>query len=325
MTEATGLICAYLLDGRGGGRELDWDEAIACQPGEGECLWLHLDYSQPHVQAWMHERSGLSAVTAEALLQAETRPRCTTADDGLMIFLRGANFNPGADPEDMVSIRMWLGERRVISLRQRRLLSVDDVRHAISVNLGPVSPASLLFQLLDFLHDRIDGIVDDFDDRVAAVEEALVEKEPAELRAALPDLRREAIVLRRYLTPQRDALSRLSTERSTILDEQNRLQAREEYDRMSRLTEELDAARERVQVIHESLTSSLAETTNQRMYILSLIAGIFLPLSFVTGLLGINVGGIPLTGNSLGFVLVSVLLLVTGLAIWLFFKRRNWF
>ena len=75
----------------------------------------------------------------------------------------------------------------------------------------------------------------------------------------------------------------------------------------------------------EAFVSRLAEQTNKRMYILSVVAAIFLPLSFLTGLLGINVGGIPGAESPLGFPVVIIIMLIIALGLWFFFRWRRWF
>ena len=321
----TGLIDAWLLDGRGGGRRLDWNEIATCRPVDGEWLWIHLDHSQAAVHDWMYTDSGLSAITADALLAAETRPRCVPADNGLMIFLRGVNLNPGADPEDMVSIRMWAGERRVISLRKRRLLSVDDLRQAIGHGEGPDTPGDFVVMIVDFLLARVSGIIDGLYDQVDELEDAVLVSTDYHQREQLAGIRRQAIALRRFLAPQREALNRLAQERSALLAAGQQLYLRESFDRLTRLVEDLDAARERAAVTQESLVSRFAEQTNQRMFVLSVVAAIFLPLSFATGLLGVNVGGIPGADDPKGFAIVVALMLLVGGGLWLFFRWRRWF
>jgi len=320
-----GLICAWLLDGKGSGRELGWDALRQTEPGPGELLWLHFDYSHPAVQSWLDEHSGLSALTATALSQHDPRPRVVPADDGLMLFLRAVNLNPGAEPDDMVSARLWIGERKVFSFRQRRLVSMDDLRTAIGAGSGPRSSGEFLVMLIDSLLDRIEPVTELLDEHIDALEEPLPAVSIPEQRRQLAEIRRQAIALRRFLAPQREALNRLAVDNSPLLSELDRLQLREESDRQTRIVEDLDAARERAAVAQESLASLMAEQTNQRMFLLSIIAAIFLPLSFVTGLLGINVGGIPGTDYPGAFLLVVIMLGVLGGVLWWYFHSRKWF
>ncbi|WP_275097348.1 zinc transporter ZntB [Sedimenticola hydrogenitrophicus] len=316
---------SWLLDGQGGGRQVAWGQVADTPPADPEWLWVHLDYSRPSVQEWMYQHSGLQELTVEALLQAETRPRCVPTDNGLLIFLRGVNLNPGAEPEDMVSLRMWIGERRIYTLGLRRLLSLDDLRALIGRGGGPESPGDFLVMLVNLLLDRVGVVIDELYDRVDDLEAAVVTAAGPAQREQLAGIRHQAITLRRFLAPQREALNRLSTERVSLLSGEHLLYLREAADRLTRLVEDLDAARERAGVVHESLVSSLTEQTNQRIYILSVIAAIFLPLSFVTGLLGINVGGIPGAESSLGFPLVVVGMLLVAVGLLLFFRWRRWF
>jgi zinc transporter len=322
--ENGGLICAWMFDGNGGGQALNWEQTKAAQPAAGQTLWIHLDYSVPVVQDWLYRQSGLSELTVAALVQLETRPRVVPADHGLMAFLRGVNLNPGAEPDDMVSVRLWVGERRIISLRQRRLMSIDDLRTALGADRGPRNGGEFLAMLVDGLLDRIDHVVETIYENIDTLEEPHQLTSIPVQRRQLSEIRRQAIALRRFLAPQREALHRLAADTSPILSELDRLQLREEYDRQTRIVEDLDAARERAAVGQESLASQMAEQTNQRMFLLSIIAAIFLPLSFLTGLLGINVGGIPGAENPSAFVLVVIGLLIVGAALWFYFRSRNW-
>ncbi len=136
-------------------------------------------------------------------------------------------------------------------------------------------------------------VLSELDDRVDELEDEVLGGESYELRAKIGSLRRETISLRRYLAPQRDAVARLQNERVPWLDEVTRVHLREIADRTTRYVEDLDSARDRAAVTQDELNSRLSERMNKTMYVLSIVAGIFLPLGLLTGLLGINVGGIP--------------------------------
>lgn len=319
-----GLVAAFLLDGAGGGRALDFAAVRRWRPGDG-LLWVHMDLTAPATARWIADEAGLDPVVSEALLQAETRPRGVALGDGLLVVLRGVNLNPGADPEDMVSLRMWLTPERILTTRRRRLLSVDDTRAAIAEGRGPAAPGDFLVATADRLMERAARVVGDVDESVDRLEEEVLAAESQRLRAALADVRREAIGLRRYLAPQREALTRLSVEPHALLSNVDRLRLREVADAVTRHVEDLDAVRERAAVVHEELASRLSEQMNQRMYVLSVVAALFLPLGFVTGLLGINVGGIPGVEDPHAFARVSIFLVATAVAVLAVFRWRRWF
>lgn len=173
MSEGEGLVSAYLLDGTGSGRQLDWTGVEQWSPDDG-LLWVHLDYTAPRVQAWFRHHSGVDEIASEALLVEETRPRSTALGNGLLLTLRGVNLNPGADPEDMVSIRVWTDGRRIISTRNRRLLSVDDLRRDLHRGKGPATVGQFIVQLADHLIERMADVVGGIDETVDGLEDQVL-------------------------------------------------------------------------------------------------------------------------------------------------------
>lgn len=323
MTDPEALVGAYLLDGDGGARLVGWPAISAWQPEQG-ILWVHLDYTHPEAQRWLREDSGLDELSCEALLAEETRPRSLVYRDQLLVQLRGVNLNPGADPNDMVSIRLWSDGRRIITTRRRKLLSVVDLRQALEAGRGPSSCGEFVAELADRLAVRMADVIDGIEDAVDTAEEQVLTAYSHQLRPLLASIRREAIMLRRYLAPQREALTRLHSERLSWLEELHRLQLREVADRTTRYVEDLDAARERAGVVQEELVSRLSEQMDRRMYVLSVVAALFLPLGFITGLLGVNVGGIPGAEDSHAFIAFTVgLALLIGVQL-LILRWRRW-
>jgi zinc transporter len=320
MDDGNGLIFAFALDGEERGKELGWDD-VARLHARGVPLWIHLDRTSEGAATWLAESSGLAPIVQDALLAEETRPRSTALGDGLLVILRGVNLNPGADPEDMVALRTWLEATLLVSVRARKLMAVQDLREELIAGRGPRRVGDLLVEIADRLTDRMGPVIGTLDDRVDTLEDELLGMSSEDLRSTLGDLRRQAISLRRYIGPQREVLSRLQAERTDFLNDGDRLHLREIGDRCTRYVEDLDAARERAAVLHEELAARLAERMNRTMFLLSLIATVFLPLGFITGLLGINVGGIPGTDDPWAFAIVTVALVVLAGAEALLFRR----
>lgn len=324
ISEPGGLVCAYLLDGRGGGEQLSWPSIEAWKPEQG-ILWLYLDYKGEHAERWLAEDSGLDPLIREALLAQDPRPRCLpTSNDGLMLIIRGVNLERGEDPEDMVSLRMWCDKHRVICLRHRRVGAVKPMHRRIVEGHGPSTVGQFVLQMITEMLDRIATVSDTLEDTVAEIEDAVVASLDVKLRHQLADLRRQAIALRRYVAPQRDVLASLQGVPVSWLGELDRVRLREQAERLTRVIDELDAARDRAAVTHEEVASRLSEIMNQRLYTLSVITAIFLPLGVVTGLWGANVGGIPLDKFRWGFVILTLSMIgLSGLQIWLL-RRLRW-
>jgi zinc transporter len=302
-----------VLSAEAGARELDWHGVRTWRPEQG-WLWLHLDRTDVSARSWLESEAGLDPVTVGALLEEETRPRLVPVDgERMLVILRGVNLNPGAEPDDMIALRALFGADRVITLRQRRLLVVQDVRDAIAAGRGPRTPGELLVQIAGGLVDRQVPVVDHLEDVVDDVEERLLDGQSRDMRSRIAEFRRQVIGLRRYLAPQRDVLARTPHENLPWLSTEQRARLREIADRQMRLVEDLDAARDRAAIAQEELAGRLSEQMNRNTYLLSIVAAIFLPLGLLTGLLGINVGGIPLAESSFGFAIVSGILTVLAI------------
>mgnify|MGYP000032079499 CR=1 FL=1 len=146
----------------------------------------------------------------------------------------------------------------------------------------------------------------------------------ARWRRKLVQIRRMAISLRRYIAPQREAFGRLLQIEATSNNEQLRGRFRETLDQVTRIVELLDDVRERATLVQEELASRMSQRMERTMYVLTVVASIMLPLGFLTGLLGINVGGIPGTEHPLAFWIVCLLLAVTVALEVFLFRRLKW-
>lgn len=323
MSEGDGLIFGQKLDGNGGGQTIDWGGVRNWVPDDGP-LWIHLDRNSEVCRRWLSDEAGLDSIVVDALLAEETRPRTVNMGQGLLIILRGVNLNPGADPEDMIAVRLWVDEHRVISMRARTVMATADINDEIQAGHGPRDTSDFLVRLAARLVDRMAPVVEELDDLTDGLEDALLTGESREIRQGLRDLRRTAIGLRRYLAPQRDAMARLTSEEVPWLGGRQKARLREVTDRVIRYVEDLDEVRERAAVVQDELMNRLSEQMNRNMYLLSVVAAIMLPLGLLTGLLGINVGGMPGAESHWGFPIVCVLLAGIAVVEIILVRRLHW-
>ena len=317
------FLHSYILDGDGGRRVLDANGVAEWSPEAG-LLWVHIDLNNESSRNWLEEDSGLPSTIVDSLLAAETRPRAHVGQAGSLVVLRGVNMNPGDDPEDMVAVRVWLEANRIISTRRRRLLSVQDVREELDEGVGPSTTGEFLIALISRLADRIGDFVNTIEDHISDAEDRAETGDDPSMRKTLTGLRRQIAAVRRFLAPQRDALDRLYRQPGKLLSDTESNDLREEADRMTRYLEDIDLARERLVVMQEEFLAVQAQQQNSRMYVLSVVAAVFLPLTFVTGLLGMNVGGLPGLESPNGFLASIVVMVVAGAALLTFFRWKRW-
>ncbi len=325
-TAAPALLACFDL-GAAPRRRDDVASAAPVAPG-APAVWVHLDRNAPATEDWLTRRLKLPPLVCEALMDAETRPRVAAHESdgrsGTLVILRGVNLNPGARPEDMVSIRLWVEGGRVVSLVLRRLRAVADLAAALDAGSGPATPGALVAELAERLTENAAPVVAAMDERLDEIEAEVEAGHDQAVRGELLELRQRALALRRFVAPQREALSRLSSLPPDWLAGPEQRGLQETADEVTRLVEHLNFVWERAAMLQEQALARGAEKTNRRLYMLSLVAGIFLPLSFATGLLGINVGGIPLADSPLGFLLVCLLLVGVGALEYLIFRRLHW-
>ena len=324
MEGSGGLIFAYLLDGEGGGEELSWQEVRDWKPGDGT-LWVHLDRTGEQARSWLVNETGIDDATAETLLMpVANRPRVQRIADGLLVVLRGVNLNPGNEPDDMVGVHMWIDAHKIITLRRRRLMAGTDIRDLLVKGEGPKNSSDFLSELADRLLQPMTPVIDDLDDAVDRLQGEILTTTSATLRRNLQDIRQEAINFRRYLAPQRDALSRFQTEQTTWLLDLDKAYLREIADRTLRFVEDLDSIRERAAIAQDELNNRLTDQMNRTMYLLTVVAALLLPPSLLTGLFGINVGGMPGVDSSWAFGAIAILIPVLAVVEFAVLRWLKW-
>jgi zinc transporter len=311
---------ALLAEG-GAVRKLELREAADYQ-GDG-FLWIHLEGRDEHDLSFLKEHQEIPDIAANALVATETRPRCDPMDDGAIVNLRGPGDVDPIDSDKLVSIRMWVRRNRVTSLSRRTLSATGAALKLFEA--GRIKDAG------DLVSAFAREISRQLDPQVAALGDALDRCESEldagnlyRLRTAIAEIRSDAIAFRRFVAPNRDALLELAGLDFDWLADDDRLHIREAADRFARMTEELEAVRERAALLHEQLTDLRAEQLDQRSLLISIVAFIFLPLTFITGLLGMNVQGIPYAHTRWAFWGVVAFCVLVGLGVLLFFVRHKW-
>ena len=329
MTETDGLVCAYVLDGKGGGRRIESLQLSTLPQG---FLWVHLQRTGKETRRWLWEESGLDWVVCNALLGSaemsteqwidEGHPQSMFYKSGISISLRGVNLNPGADENDMVTIRAWFDSDKVITVRERHVKAIADIKECIADSKGPTGPADFLVLLAGRLADRIAEAVAGLQEVIDDMEMAAIIEQVPEVSKNLGSLRRGAIAKRRHLLPQRDALLQLAQGQVSWMEEHHRAQLSAIADRTALQVDDLEALRERAAVIQDEIMNHLSARLNRTMYLLSVIAAIFLPLGFLTGLLGVNLAGIPGREWAWSFLIACIVFaLIATIEVWLF---RRW-
>lgn len=318
----TDWMTVVVFDGRGGVRELsESEEADFTVPARGYAL-VAGNLRAPEFKVWLRKEVG--DFNAELLIVPSTRTRCTVLDDRAMVVLRVAR--PGAEPEDVGRqlLSLMIEKGRVIVASELNIIELLGLSQWQQTHHAPMSPADLVARLALRAADRLEPLIERMGDNLDSVEEVLMIGKRESVGGKLARLRRTLIQLRRLVSPQRDVLNTLEIEELSFLSTRDRARLREASARTARLGDELQSLSERAVLVHEQILDTRAEQMNQTMLVLAAVTVVFMPLTVISGVLGMNVSGIPFQDGPWGFWLVTAGLigLAIGLVLWM--RRKKW-
>ena len=319
------LLFGRVLDGAGGARTIGWVEAQGWTPAHGEeVLWLHLDRACPEIPEWLRFKLHLPEPTAELLVSNQSRPRAFREGDSLVATLRDLNFNPGAVPEDMISMQLWSDGQRVLTLRRAPQQSPNEVRDMLDRGTGPRDAGAMITQIAELMIDHLSGAVIDINDTIDRLEADCADEKMEERARHIADIRRDCLALQRHLSPQHEALEQISRDAPEWFEPHDRREIGESIARLRRHLDDINISKESAGVLQDELRVRAQAISQDATYKLGVIGGVFLPLTFFTGLLGSNVAGIPWAEHPLAFWGVVGACLAITLGILAIFKSRKW-
>lgn len=319
-----GILGAYELKQDGSGQSLSGAQ-VSRLIKDDQLAWVHLDGTSLESRVWIQQEiTYLDHIIIDALLAEETRPRILEFQEGVLMILRGVNLNDNAQPEDMVSIRLWADEHRIISIERKPLKVVADIQQSIKNDKGPRDTGEFITRLVTRLIERMETFLSDIADELDLIEESLINGDHTLQRQELSSIRKKALIYRRYIAPQRDVLAYLKSVDIEWFKSEHKRKIQESHDKVLRYLEELDMIRERAQIVKEEILATISDRMNKNMYVLSMVTAVFLPLGFLTGLFGINIGGMPGVDSNLAFTVFCVVIVILVISQLIFFRWKRW-
>jgi zinc transporter len=311
---------AYHVDSAGKATRCEIKQALDIDRG---FVWVHLSTNNEHAQTWLADVAKLEDYLVDALTATETRPRCEQFGDGALINLRGRTEDELTSSDPLASVRIWAVEGRVISVTRKTLKAIGLVEQCVEAG-QVLDPGDLITEFATAITSDLDPDVAELGDDLDECETQLDADKVFELRRTVTRVRSQSIGYRRFLAPQRTALEKLATLPVKWLDDDDRLHLAAAADRAARMAEELESIRERAALTHEALTDLRAEQIDQRGLIISIAAMIFLPLTFITGLYGMNVKGLWFAEEPWAFDAIVALCVIIAVGVTGYFVRQHW-
>lgn len=319
------LVNASVLDGKGSATQISEKDIKKWKPSQG-VLWVHLNLQFDGVADWLRTQAGLDDWTVETLTDVEeSRPRTVVHKNSLLLVLRTVNLTPRSEPDDMVFLRLFADKNRLITVRLHPAIDFKSITDDFETKDGPTDINSLIEVVLENTLDSTADTVSDLEDEMDEMEEVLISKnKPDSLFEDFSEMMRKLVIMHRFLSPERDALDTLTRHNPSWFNANMERTARDSFHRIQRIIEDIDLLRERVHINQDVLASYNTKKSQRNMYMLSVIATVFLPLSFLTGLFGMNVGGIPFSEDANGLLITFTFISFIGMILLIIFKRLKW-
>jgi zinc transporter len=326
--DLTGLICGYLFSPQTPTRPLSPEAAAhwlrATEKGEDEFIWLHFNLSHAGTENWMRQHLELPTAFYEALHEGTRSTRIDHAGRQLVAVLNDVLFDFSFDAADISTLWLSVDENCVATARSRPLRSVDRLREAVKRGESLHAPAALLIHLLRDEADVLIQIVRDLAARIDSIEDNLLLNRLDGKRNHLGSYRRLLIRLQRLLAPEPSALFRLLNRPPDWMSEQDVLELRQSTEEFSNVLSDMTALQERIKLLQEEIAAQINEQDNRSLFVLTTVSVLALPINIIAGLFGMNVGGIPLAQDEVGFwVVVAIVASFTLVAGRFMFSRRQ--
>lgn len=319
------IIFSYSFNEDGSSFKLDENSAAKEIENDG-LAWAHIDSENNNSAKWLQKEVGyLDHLVIDALLARETRPRIMEFPQGLLIILRSVNLNKDAEPEDMVSLRIWIDNQRIITIQRRDVKAVYEIAESLDAGKKIKSSGEFLYNLLYQILQKTSPFLYNMNERIDELEDRILTTHDMKFREKILQIRTQSAVFKRYLLPQREVILRLRNTEQNWIDSWAKRHFQENFDQISHLIEEVEEATSRSQILHDELANAMTERLNKSMYKLSMISLIFMPFTFITGLFGMNVEGIPGANSPHAFYICSAVMIIMICIYMIFLKAKTRF
>jgi zinc transporter len=294
------------------------------QFGQKKITWQHFYVSDEEEI----KINNVPQAVCESLVSDTARPRLTVNDDGFLLIFRGINFNEPDNHEDMVSVRIWCDAHQVISVEKRCVRSIRQLCDQIDSGRPLQTSIELVSSLLDNFIYKMDDIMDNLQDQIDILEDKVQSEGEKEIhRHDVIKIKQKIVLFLRHLRPKPQIfIDLLQLEKrlnwASGIDTYHLHTLR---DHLLRHIENLETLYQRSQIIKDEINEQITDRMNRNTYVLSIVAFIFLPLGFLTGLFGINVMGIPLSETPWGFFIFSISLFMVMFLQIMILKWKKWF
>ena len=288
-----GLICGFVISPSAGVAEIELEDFEEAQLGEDGVVWLHFNLTNARARQAIARLAVIPSEAQEILCEQDDRRRVEVLDDGLLAIISDLTFEPNSDPAEVSPLWWHISKRLIVTGRIHPLKTIDELRSTVRGGLKVASAIELLVWFLARRTATLRDLTEGMAEQVSEIEDEILGGAIRQQREQLGRIRRFCAQIRRHFGPDRVAFRRLLQAKSTLLDEEQTESMRTEIDELSFLVDEVNELYERAKLLQEELASRVAENTGRSLYVLAILSAVFLPMTLITGIFGMNVAGLP--------------------------------
>jgi magnesium transporter len=290
--------------------------------------WINIDgLHQVEILEKLDECYGLHPLVLEDILNTDQRPKMEDYGEYLYIVLRTLNYNDKSSEIESEQISLVLGPNFVFSFQEREGDTFNPIRDRIRNSKGRIRKMGadhLAYTLLDSIIDNYFIILEKLGEKIEFLEEEVVTQPGPETLQTIHHLKREMIFLRKGVWPLREVISGLERGESSLIKESTRIYLRDVYDHTIQTIDTIETYRDMVSGMLDIYLSSISNRLNAVMKVLTIIATIFMPLTFIAGIYGMNFKYMPELEWRWGYPAIWFAVVLISVSMLIYFKRKRW-
>jgi len=290
--------------------------------------WLNINgVHQIETLEQVGKHFGLHPLVLEDIANAGQRPKMEDFDDYIFVVLRMLRFDEKENETKTEQISLLLGPDFVISFQEKEGDVFDSIRERIRNNKGRIRKMGadyLAYALMDAVVDNYFMILEKLGETIEEIEEKLVTNPTSETLHTLHDLKREMVFLRKSVWPLREVINRLERSESPLINKSTYVYLRDVYDHTIQVIDAVETFRDMLSGMLDIYLSSISNRMNEVMKVLTIIATIFIPLTFIAGIYGMNFRYMPELEQAWSYPAILILMVIITIVMLVYFRRKKW-
>lgn len=309
-------------------KEIKTIEELISYQAKPTVTWVNVDgVHEVEILKKISEYFGLHPLVLEDIMNTDQRPKIEDFGDYIYLVLKMLYYNEKTEEVIIEQLSLVLGSNFVVSFQERTGDVFDPIRDRIRNNRGLMRKMGadyLAYTLIDSIVDNYFIILEKLGEKIEYLEDELVTSPTTETLQQIHRLKRHMVFLRKSVWPLREVISRLERERSKLILESSIIYLRDVYDHTIQVIDAIETFRDILSGMLDIYLSSISNRMNEVMKVLTIIATIFIPLTLVAGVYGMNFRFMPELESQWGYPVVLLCMFVIGVIMLIYFRKKQW-